>query len=564
MNYEFAEAETLQDEGNSILYFRSEAEREKEKKLINEGVIKDGEFEHLLDKYSSFNESIGRSSYRTSAQKIKDTDIDVIADKDFLGLRELDTSIIRQSKQEIIDNALKVVCEQLNAQTAAIFLFSKDGFLERAGIRGFDKDTRVINGNNWFPEEKYELGESFTGRAALPKEDSSYGEIQFTESLEQEGLKIKNKEKYIEKLGPLRCAIAIPLNGRNKTYGVLRVVNKVSKSITTDSISLSSESFLKDDVALLLILATHIANVLSNFRRDVQSEIFKYLSRLLIQPSNSINNSLDDLYKKVLDLLVCNPENPVKAGVLRSRDERAETLNVEAVSLVESIVGTRDNEPRKLADDQLLLLVINEHKPLILKGIQAEEHIDKFKNKDWIRKNNLQAFVCFPLVDKNEVVGTLSLYAGDDYVFHPNIIDFFQGIADSLASFMLKIRSENREHNLQKNLKVDPREVSTLSSYNSELETEFYHLVAQWKDETKTIPFINQKSVHPAYQKIIGLGPVAIPMILRELNKDADHWFWALQALTRTNPVSPEDRGNMQKMRVAWLNWGRSKGYVFD
>ena len=565
MNYEFTEeAETLQDEANSIIYFRPKDELEKEKKLIDEGVIKDEEVELLLDKYSSLKESINRPSYRSSSHSDKRVDADTSLDKDFLGLRKLDSFTIQQSKREIIDNALRIVCDQLNAQTAAIFLFSKDGFLERSGIRGFDKKTELINGAKWFPEERYKLGESFTGRAALPKGNSNYGEIQFTESLEQEGLKVKNKERYIEKLGCLRCAIAIPLNGRNKTYGVLRVVNKVSKNPSTGNVSLSGESFSRDDVALLLILATYIANALSNFRRDVQSELFKYLSRLLIQPSNSINNSFSDLYKKILDLLVCNPETAFKAGILRSRNEKNNTLNVEAVSLVESIRGDRDDDARKLTDDGLLLLVTNEHKPLVLEDIQAEEHIDKFKNKTWIRQNNLQAFGCFPLVDKNEVVGTLSLYAGYNYEFYPDSIDFFQGIADSFASFMLKVKAEKRERDLQNVLEVGSQESFALPSHNLEIEAEFYSLVEKWKRETKVTPLVNQKSIHPAYQEIIGLGPDVIPLILKELNKGPDHWFWALRALSRVDPVKPSDRGNIEKMRVAWLNWGKNKGYVLD
>ncbi len=66
----------------------------------------------------------------------------------------------------------------------------------------------------------------------------------------------------------------------------------------------------------------------------------------------------------------------------------------------------------------------------------------------------------------------------------------------------------------------------------------------------------------PSYQRIIGLGPNAIPLILRELHDEPDHWFWALAALTGENPTGQEAAGNVDGMREAWLQWGRQRGYL--
>lgn len=68
--------------------------------------------------------------------------------------------------------------------------------------------------------------------------------------------------------------------------------------------------------------------------------------------------------------------------------------------------------------------------------------------------------------------------------------------------------------------------------------------------------------MHPAYQRIIGLGPAVIPLILADLARQPDHWFWALKALTGEDPVSPGDRGKMAAMSEAWLRWGRANGYI--
>lgn len=68
--------------------------------------------------------------------------------------------------------------------------------------------------------------------------------------------------------------------------------------------------------------------------------------------------------------------------------------------------------------------------------------------------------------------------------------------------------------------------------------------------------------MHPAYQRIIGLGPIAIGLILRELQERPEQWFWALKALTGEDPVSPQSRGQVAAMTAAWLAWGQQRGYV--
>lgn len=64
------------------------------------------------------------------------------------------------------------------------------------------------------------------------------------------------------------------------------------------------------------------------------------------------------------------------------------------------------------------------------------------------------------------------------------------------------------------------------------------------------------------YQQIIGLGPIVIPLVLRELQSRPHHWFWALRVLTDAEPVPAESRGDFDDMVSAWLKWGRDNGYL--
>lgn len=95
----------------------------------------------------------------------------------------------------------------------------------------------------------------------------------------------------------------------------------------------------------------------------------------------------------------------------------------------------------------------------------------------------------------------------------------------------------------------------------TELETEFKRLAKEWRIDTGMLSLVTQKSMHPAYQRIIGMGQPVVPLILRDLEQKPDHWFWALRAITGDNPVKPEQRGRMKQMAQAWIQWGKERGY---
>jgi hypothetical protein len=91
----------------------------------------------------------------------------------------------------------------------------------------------------------------------------------------------------------------------------------------------------------------------------------------------------------------------------------------------------------------------------------------------------------------------------------------------------------------------------------------FRRLSAPWRRETRFLSSVTDMSMHSAYQRIIGLGPAAIPLILRELQRSPDHWFWALDMITGAKlEIPPEIEGNMKAVAEVWLRWGRENGYI--
>jgi GAF domain-containing protein len=502
-------------------------------------------------------DDLKNQEYIQEIQKISDHTDHIEEDRERSIIGMIDHQKIKKSKSDIIDKILKVTCEKLKAQNASIFLISKDGVLERAGIYGRDINQEEIE-NKWLSEERYKISDSFfTGKAAQPRENSSYGAIQYTEVFrgrnEEENLIF---EQYYKKLGDLKSAIAIPLSGRNKTYGVLRIINSTDSSIP-GIFPIEDCNFRLD----LTTLSTSIASRLSYFRRDVQSSLLEYFSHLLIQSTCDT----EEIYQKILDSLVQNPETAFKAAILRVKIQD-NLLRVKAKSLFPGVDLNRDDQDRRENERSFLSSVVLGKRRLIVQDIQSlintdgevskEDH--PFKNDQWIKENNFQCFACFPLMTKeNEIQGTLSLYTGYNYEFHADSIRFLQGMVDQLSAFIFRLKLEKQKRDLEATISGNyPLSISQKN------EARFNALAAKWKVDTQTSLLMTQKCTDPSYQRIIGMGQQILPLLLNKISEPSgEDWFWALSAITDENPIKLEHRGIIDKITEDWIKWGRSQGY---
>ena len=92
---------------------------------------------------------------------------------------------------------------------------------------------------------------------------------------------------------------------------------------------------------------------------------------------------------------------------------------------------------------------------------------------------------------------------------------------------------------------------------DKKLRERFNNLAETWERETEVASSINDIILHPAHMKIIGMGPIAVPLILERMQQTSGLWFWALKYITDEDPVTEDIRGNIQEMRQAWLDWGQ-------
>ncbi len=95
-----------------------------------------------------------------------------------------------------------------------------------------------------------------------------------------------------------------------------------------------------------------------------------------------------------------------------------------------------------------------------------------------------------------------------------------------------------------------------------QLRARFEALTAEWKHESRFLSNTVQMAMLRPYQRIIGLGPAVVPLILEELQREPGQWFWALEAITGENPVPAELAGLVRAKATAWIEWGRHEGLL--
>lgn len=97
-----------------------------------------------------------------------------------------------------------------------------------------------------------------------------------------------------------------------------------------------------------------------------------------------------------------------------------------------------------------------------------------------------------------------------------------------------------------------------------ELRTTFVRLAEAWRQQSGYLGFIRKKIAIPEYHRIIGLGRPVVPLLLRELEREPEFWFWALEAITGENPVSESvsASGDIQANADAWVEWGYRHGVL--
>ena len=117
------------------------------------------------------------------------------------------------------------------------------------------------------------------------------------------------------------------------------------------------------------------------------------------------------------------------------------------------------------------------------------------------------------------------------------------------------IIAENTEEAIEHTVKPITRQLNPI-------ESRFNILTKYWKRDTLALSSTTDIVNHISYQQVIGMGYEVLPYILKNLKNEGGYWYWALKAITGTDPVKMKDRGNIKNMKKAWIDWGKELEFI--
>jgi GAF domain-containing protein len=195
------------------------------------------------------------------------------------------------------ENLLRLVATEaqnrLRAETAAVFLLDGERLVRRAEA-GIEPD--------WFPEESYRIGEGLTGKCLIPAPGERYGRPVRENDVDLSHEVIPaHLNRYRQKLAShqVKHLVAVPLNDRKRSFGVLRVVNRQKEEggLDASGFTQEDEDFLAG-IAAITAVAIAYAHQVEEVRRRGEE------LRRLYEAAQVIASDLErrQMLKRIIDI----------------------------------------------------------------------------------------------------------------------------------------------------------------------------------------------------------------------------------------------------------------------
>jgi hypothetical protein len=104
--------------------------------------------------------------------------------------------------------------------------------------------------------------------------------------------------------------------------------------------------------------------------------------------------------------------------------------------------------------------------------------------------------------------------------------------------------------------------VATVTRSEDEVAARVATLVAEWQQATAFSSSLSNLVFHPSFQRILALGPQAIPSILERLDDHPVPWFYALTILVDEAQNPTQGTNDADDAIRAWRAWGRARGLI--
>ncbi|HJR78991.1 MAG TPA: GAF domain-containing protein [Anaerolineales bacterium] len=344
----------------------------------------------------------------------------------------------QESLQSLADLVADITCKVLHAESSAVFI-NEDDRLRRIAI--CDEDP------NWFAEESYLIGQGLTGRAAFVQKGERYGrpvmENAVEESKEVISIHLHEYQHHL-KSGQVRHLLAVPLNGQDGTFGVLRVVNKLAEDGQIDRFG-----FTQHHLEIMTTIACIVAVAMENSRR-LEEKIFLMEVGQTITASLSSDEVLSKSLERAVQLL--NAE----AGFILVKDSTSGDL----VFRVTFGTGVARLQNQSLPGNEgVAYQVLRTGEPAIVNEVANDQRFNT-----WLYQHTgftTQSLLSVAIQSGNQIIGVIEIANKHNGSFKRTDLDLLSALAPWTAISMENARlfeaEQKRRHlaeALQDSMKV--------------------------------------------------------------------------------------------------------------
>lgn len=308
----------------------------------------------------------------------------------------------------LCDEVVRFLQAEFHTRTITIFLFSKKGLLVPAANAGTVPSAAA--------SEAYAPGEDVVGRCVSGKAGEAYGE-RVVQRFGSSSAAFQHMFGGL--LGPETEIVYLPLNGVNRTYGVIRCIAGRSRDG-------KEKAFSDDDLKDLDVYAHQAGVSISSLREKSEITVLNNANKLLAVAPHNVGG----VYELITEALIAE-STEFAACSIRIRDRGGE-LRLESLNGARGMNMLDKERTSRRHDTGLAAEVFKDHKPKVIHNVQ--ENLDWFYDPNWLRANGIQTAAVFPIYLDDDNIGVLALYLWYHYEFYNTKVEFLQSLCRQVAT----------------------------------------------------------------------------------------------------------------------------------